>query len=97
MTENGIGRLSIKPSYLGITSPRDTNGVSSQTDKDFTQSLSVDGMFHNIRWTNNGCSNKAKMSALSKVEMSASAPFWEFGGCYFDGHGGDEQARAEPA
>ena len=21
-------------------------------------------------------------------------PFWEFGGCHFDGHGGDEQARA---
>jgi hypothetical protein len=31
------------------------------------------------------------MSALSKVEMSVSAPFWEFGGCHFDGHGGDEQ------
>jgi hypothetical protein len=30
------------------------------------------------------------MSALSKVEMSVSAPFWEFGGCYFDGHGDDE-------
>ena len=40
-------------------------------------------------------SSKAKMSALSKVEMSVSAPFWEFGGCHFDGHGGDEQARAE--
>jgi hypothetical protein len=39
------------------------------------------------------CSRKAKMSALSKVEMSVSAPFWEFGGCYFDGHRGDEQAR----
>ena len=25
--------------------------------------------------------------------MSVSAPFWEFGGCHFDGHGGDEQAR----
>jgi hypothetical protein len=35
------------------------------------------------------------MSALSKVEMSVSPPFWEFGGCYFDGHGGDEQARAD--
>jgi hypothetical protein len=35
------------------------------------------------------------MSALSKVEMSVSTPFWEFGGCHFDGHGGDEQARAE--
>jgi hypothetical protein len=23
------------------------------------------------------------MSALSKVEMSVSAPFWEFGGCFF--------------
>src|SRR5882762_7573950 len=34
------------------------------------------------------CSSKAKMSALSKVEMSISAPFWEFGGCHFDGHGG---------
>ncbi len=54
-------------------------------------------MFHNIRWTNIRCSSKAKMSALSKVEMSVSAPFWEFGGCYFDGHGGDEQARAEPS
>jgi hypothetical protein len=42
------------------------------------------------------CSSKAKMSALSKVEMSVSA-FWEFGGCHFDGHGGDEQARAEPS
>src|SRR5258708_40004704 len=47
-------------------------------------------MFHNIRSTNARCSSKAKMSALSKVEMSVSAPFWEFGGCYFDGHGGDE-------
>jgi hypothetical protein len=44
-----------------------------------------------------GCSSKAKMSALSKVEMSVSAPFWESGGCHFDGHGGDEQARAEPS
>jgi hypothetical protein len=43
------------------------------------------------------CRRKAKMSALSKVEMSVSAPFWEFGGCHFDGHGGDEQARAEPS
>ena len=43
------------------------------------------------------CSSKAKMSALSKVEMSVSPPFWEFGGCHFDGHGGDEQARAEPS
>jgi hypothetical protein len=25
------------------------------------------------------------MSALSKVEMSVSAPFWEFGDCHFDG------------
>src|ERR1700680_1113991 len=41
------------------------------------------------------CRRKAKMSALSKVEMSVSAPFWEFGGCHFDGHGGDEQARAD--
>jgi hypothetical protein len=31
------------------------------------------------------------MSALSKVEMSVSAPFWEFGGCHFDGLGVDEQ------
>jgi len=31
------------------------------------------------------------MSELSKVEMSASAPFWEFGCCHFDGHGGDER------
>src|ERR1700722_19959475 len=35
--------------------------------------------FHNIRSTNSRCSSKAKMSALSKVEMSVSAPFWEFG------------------
>jgi hypothetical protein len=53
--------------------------------------------FHNIRLANDRCSSKAKMSALSKVEMSVSAPFWEFGGCYFDGHGDDEQARAEPS
>jgi hypothetical protein len=56
-----------------------------------------DPVFHNIRLANERCSSKAKMSALSKVEMSVSAPFWEFGGCYFDGHGGDEQARAEPS
>jgi hypothetical protein len=43
------------------------------------------------------CRRKAKMSALSKVEMSVSAPFWEFGGCHFDGHGVDEQARTEPS
>jgi hypothetical protein len=54
-------------------------------------------MFHNLRRTNPSCSSKAKMSALSKVEMSVSPPFWEFGGCHFDGHGGDEQARAEPS
>ena len=54
-------------------------------------------MFHNFRSTNDRCSSKAKMSALSKVEMSVSAPFWEFGGCHFDGHGGDEQARAKPS
>jgi hypothetical protein len=54
-------------------------------------------MFHNIRSANVRCSSKAKMSALSKVEMSVSAPFWEFGGCHFDGHGGDEQARVEPS
>jgi hypothetical protein len=53
--------------------------------------------FHNIRFAKIMCSSKAKMSALSKVEMSVSAPFWEFGGCHFDGHGGDEQARAEPS
>src|SRR5260221_14634615 len=53
--------------------------------------------FHNIRFATHICSSKAKMSALSKVEMSVSAPFWEFGGCNFDGHGGDEQARAEPS
>ena len=52
---------------------------------------------HNISFTNISCSSKAKMSALSKVEMSVSAPFWESGGCHFDGHGGDEQARAEPS
>ena len=55
------------------------------------------GMFHNIRLANGCCSSKAKMSALSKVEMSVSPPSWEFGGCHFDGHGGDEQARAEPS
>jgi hypothetical protein len=54
-------------------------------------------LFHNLRSAKFGCSSKAKMSALSKVEMSVSAPFWEFGGCHFDGHGGDEQARAEPS
>jgi hypothetical protein len=53
--------------------------------------------FHNLASANISCSSKAKMSALSKVEMSVSAPFWEFGGCHFDGHGGDEQARAEPS
>jgi hypothetical protein len=55
------------------------------------------GLFHNIRNARTMCSSKAKMSALSKVEMSVSAPFWESGGCHFDGHGGDEQARAEPS
>src|ERR1700738_2901564 len=50
---------------------------------------------HNIRSATSACSSKVKMSALSKVEMSVSTPFWEFGGCHFDGHGGDEQARAE--
>ncbi len=54
-------------------------------------------LFRNIYFPNPNCSSKAKMSALSKVEMSVSAPFWEFGGCHFDGHGGDEQARAEPS
>jgi hypothetical protein len=54
-------------------------------------------MFHNIRWAHFMCSRKAKMSALSKVEMSVSAPFREFGGCHFDGHGVDEQARTEPS
>jgi hypothetical protein len=53
--------------------------------------------FHNIGSAKRECSSKAKMSALSKVEMSVSAPFWEFGGCHFDGRGGDEQARAEPS
>jgi hypothetical protein len=53
--------------------------------------------FHNLSSANGACSSKAKMSALSKVEMSVSTPFWEFGGCHFDGHGGDEQARAEPS
>jgi hypothetical protein len=43
-----------------------------------------------------GETNAAAMRGCgSKVEMSVSAPFWEFGGCNFDGHGGDEQARAE--
>jgi hypothetical protein len=54
-------------------------------------------MFHNIRWAYFICSSKAKMSALSKVEMSVSPPFCEFGGCHFDGHNGDEQTPAEPA
>src|SRR4030088_2262231 len=54
-------------------------------------SLSVVSTFHNIRSAQFLCSSKAKMSALSKVEMSVSAPFWEFGGCYFDGHGGDKR------
>ena len=54
-------------------------------------------MFQKIEHRKIDCSSKAKMSALSKVEMSVSAPFWEFGGCHFDGHGGDEQARAEPS
>jgi hypothetical protein len=55
------------------------------------------GLFRNIYFAKDVCSSKAKMSALSKVEMSVSALFWEFGGCHFDGHGGDEQARAEPS
>jgi hypothetical protein len=54
-------------------------------------------MFHNIRLAKFVCSSKAKVSALSKVEMSVSPPFWEFGAGHFDGHGGDEQARAEPS
>jgi hypothetical protein len=33
------------------------------------------GTFHNNGSANVGCSSKAKMSALSKVEMSVSAPF----------------------
>jgi hypothetical protein len=32
-------------------------------------------MFHNLRYPKISCSSKAKMSALSKVEMSVSAPF----------------------
>jgi hypothetical protein len=52
-------------------------------------------LFHNLRPANLLCSSKAKMSALSKVEMSVSTPFWEFGGCHFDGHSDDEQARGE--
>jgi hypothetical protein len=80
----------------GITSSPDRKGVQI-TDKNITQTLLVDAMFHNIRCAYFHCSSKAKMSALSKVEMSVSPPFWEFGGCHFDGHGGDEQARAEPS
>jgi hypothetical protein len=37
------------------------------------------------------------MSALSKVQMSVSDPFWGFGGCHFDERGVDEQARTEPS
>ena len=55
------------------------------------------GLFRNIYFAKDVCRRKAKMSALGKVEMSVSAPFWEFGGCHFDGHGGDEQARVEPS
>jgi hypothetical protein len=32
--------------------------------------------FHNNGSASEPCSSKAKMSALSKVEMSVSAPFW---------------------
>ena len=35
------------------------------------------------------------MSALSKVQMSVSGPFWGFGGCRFDERDVDEQARTE--
>src|ERR1700723_2701846 len=53
-------------------------------------------LFHNIRSAHAMCSSKAKMSALSKVQMSASGPFGGFGGCHFDERGVDEQARTEP-
>src|SRR5437588_7651543 len=53
--------------------------------------------FHNNGRANDSCSSKAKMSALSKVEMSV---FYllvvRFGGCGSDGCGADEQTRAEP-
>jgi hypothetical protein len=52
--------------------------------------------FHNIRFANGGCSSKAKMSALSKVQMSVSSSFGDVGGCCFDERGVDEQARADP-
>jgi hypothetical protein len=54
-------------------------------------------MFHNIRLANGGCSSKAKMSALSKVQMSVSGPSGDVGGCRFDECGVDEQARAKPS
>jgi hypothetical protein len=74
-------------------------GVSAidGTDRLIGFSQSMADFFHNIQFANLPCRRKAKMSALSKVEMSVSAPFWELGGCHFDGHGGDEQARAEPS
>jgi alginate O-acetyltransferase complex protein AlgI len=59
--------------------------------------LVVIGMFQKLVIADYACSSKAKMSALSKVEMSVSGPFWGFGGCRFDERGVDEQARAEPS
>src|SRR3984957_17447991 len=74
---------------------RRTWSCSPPTKRATSRSLAE--LCHNDWFANILCSSKAKMSALSKVEMSVSAPFWEFGGCHFDGHGGDEQARAEPS
>ena len=54
-------------------------------------------MFHNIPYANRYCSSKAKMSALSKVQMSVSSPLGDFGGCHFDERGVDEQTRTEPS
>jgi hypothetical protein len=87
--------LAISPRSTGSRSEAPALGLP--TDKEITQSLSVAMMFHNLRCAFFSCSSKAKMSALSKVEMSVSAPFSEFGGCHFDEHGGDEQARTEPS
>jgi hypothetical protein len=51
--------------------------------------------FHNVGYATSDCSSKAKMSALSKVQMSVSGHSGDVGGCGSDGFGADERKRAE--
>lgn len=61
---------------------------------DQAQAVSVDLVNYAVYFP---CSSKAKMSALSKVQMSVSGPCGDCGGCHFNERGVDEQARAEPS